>query len=68
MIYTLLTRGTAPGGYTTIVVLICFMFAILFVIVGIIGEYMAILFAELKDRPIYIVADAQNIELKKEDL
>ena len=44
------------------------MFAILFVIVGIIGEYMAILFAELKDRPIYIVADAQNIELKKEDL
>ncbi|MFR4441559.1 MAG: glycosyltransferase, partial [Hungatella sp.] len=64
----LLTRGTAPGGYTTIVVLICFMFAILFVIVGIIGEYMAILFAELKDRPIYIVADAQNIELKKEDL
>lgn len=68
MIYTLLTRGTAPGGYTTIVVLICFMFAILFAIVGIIGEYMAILFAELKDRPIYIVADAQNVERKKEDL
>lgn len=62
MIYTLLTRGTAPGGYTTIVVLICFMFAILFVIVGIIGEYMAILFSELKDRPIYIVADTENVE------
>ena len=27
----------------------------LFVIVGIIGEYIAILFSELKDRPVYIV-------------
>ena len=37
------------------------MFAILFLIVGIIGEYMAILFAELKDRPIYIVAETRNL-------
>lgn len=61
MIYTLFTRGGAPSGYATIVVLICFMFAILFVIVGIIGEYIAILFAELKDRPIYIVEETKNI-------
>lgn len=62
MIYTLLTRGGAPSGYATIVVLICFMFATLFVIVGIIGEYIAILFNELKDRPIYIVEDTQNFD------
>lgn len=62
MIYTLLTRGGAPSGYATIVVLICFMFAILFVIVGIIGEYIAILFTELKDRPIYIVEETENID------
>ena len=43
-------------------VLLCFMFAMLFVIVGIIGEYIAILFAELKDRPIYIIHDTQNME------
>lgn len=61
MIYTLLTRQGAPSGYATIVVLICFMFAILFVIVGIIGEYIAILFSELKDRPIYIVEKTKNI-------
>ena len=41
------------------------MFAMLFVILGIIGEYIAILFAELKDRPIYIVRDIY--EGKKED-
>lgn len=62
MIYTLCTRGGAPSGYATIVILICFMFSMLFLIVGIIGEYIAILFSELKDRPIYIVSDTQNIE------
>lgn len=62
MFYTLLTRNGAPSGYATIVVLICFMFAILFVIVGIIGEYIAILFTELKDRPIYIVEETQNLD------
>lgn len=68
MIYTIWTwfqYGT-PSGYATIVVLISFMFAMLFVIVGIIGEYIAILFAELKDRPIYIVKNTENMG-KKED-
>lgn len=64
MIYTIYTwaRFGTPNGYATIVVLISFMFAMLFVIVGIIGEYIAILFAELKDRPIYIVKDTENVE------
>ena len=62
MIYTLFTRRGAPGGYATIVVLICFMFAMMFVIIGIIGEYIAILFTELKDRPIYIVDRTENFE------
>ena len=64
MIYTIWTwfhYGT-PSGYATIVVLMSFMFAMLFVIVGIIGEYIAILFAEMKDRPIYIVKDTKNLE------
>ena len=41
-----------------------YLFAILFLIVGIIGEYIAILFSELKDRPIYIVQETQNVEKK----
>ena len=59
-IYEWAVHGT-PNGYATIVVLLCFMFAMLFVVVGIIGEYIAILFTELKDRPIYIVKDTENI-------
>lgn len=64
MIYTIYTwaKYGAPSGYATIVVLISFMFAMLFIIVGIIGEYIAILFAELKDRPVYIVRDTENME------
>ena len=62
LIYTLLTRKGAPSGYATIVVVLCFMFAVLFFVVGIIGEYIAILFEELKDRPLYILSDSKNIE------
>ncbi len=67
MIYTLCTRQGAPSGYATIVILICFMFAMLFVIVGIIGEYIAILFSELKDRPVYIVEKTWNLESQKKE-
>lgn len=64
LIYTLFTRQGAPSGYATIVVLICFMFAMMFLLIGIIGEYIAILFTELKDRPVYIVRETANIEHK----
>lgn len=69
MIYTIYTwaKFGTPSGYATIVVLMSFMFAMLFVIVGIIGEYIAILFAELKDRPIYIVRDTENLETQGND-
>ncbi|MDF2889416.1 MAG: glycosyl transferase family 2 [Lacrimispora sp.] len=63
MIYTIWSwaRVGTPSGYATIIVLLCFMFAVLFLIVGIIGNYIAILFAELKDRPIYIVEETKNV-------
>lgn len=63
-IYEWARYGT-PSGYATIVVVMCFMFAMLFVVVGIIGEYIAILFMELKDRPIYIVKDTENMETEE---
>lgn len=61
LIYTLFTRQGAPSGYATIVVVMCFMFAMMFVVIGIIGEYISVLFNELKDRPIYIVEDVKNL-------
>lgn len=61
LIYTLFTRQGAPSGYATIVVVMCFMFAMMFVVIGIIGEYISVLFNELKDRPIYIIEDVKNL-------
>lgn len=63
-VYSWALVGTPPG-YATMIVLNCFMFAILFVIVGIIGEYISILFSELKDRPVYIVEELKNVENKE---
>ena len=67
LVYTLFTRQGAPSGYATIVVLICFMFAMMFLLIGIIGEYIAILFTELKDRPVYIVRETRNIKPPETD-
>ena len=69
LIYTLATRNGAPSGYATIVVFLCFMFSVLFFVIAVIGEYISVLFEELKDRPIYIVSDAVNFSVheKKEE-
>jgi len=58
-IYTIVmwVKRGAPSGYATIIVLLCFMFGVLFLMVGIIGEYVSVLFAEVKGRPIYIVEE-----------
>lgn len=57
MIVTIVNKivNGAPAGYSTIIVVLCFMFAVVLMVIGIIGEYIAVLFAEIKDRPIYIV-------------
>lgn len=42
-------------GFTTIVVLICALFGVLFLMLGVIGEYLGKIFEETKQRPLYIV-------------
>lgn len=67
IVYTLLTKSGAPSGYATIVIALCFMFAVQFIIIGVIGEYIAVIFSELKDRPIYIVEDLKDINNENDD-
>ena len=47
--------GEPFSGYTTIVVLISLGFSLLFIVIGIIGEYIGYIFNEVKGRPIYII-------------
>lgn len=58
-IYMKLTGNYSPEGYATIVVLFSFFFSILFFIIGIIGEYLRMIFEESKERPIYIIENKQ---------
>jgi glycosyltransferase involved in cell wall biosynthesis len=46
---------TVPSGYSTIVVLMSFLFCILFFILGIICIYLAYLIEETRKRPIYLI-------------
>jgi len=52
------------SGYTTIVVMISFMFGVQLFIIGILGEYIGFLFDEGKKRPLYLVdktvSDSEN--------
>ena len=69
MIYTIIEKlvHNAPAGYSTIIVALCFMFAVTLIVIGIICEYIAILFAEVKNRPIYIVREVLNDNSKEND-
>ncbi len=50
-----LKYGQVVPGFTTTILLILFLFGILFFILGIIGEYLARIYDEVKQRPNYIV-------------
>jgi glycosyltransferase involved in cell wall biosynthesis len=50
--------GSAVEGWTTIVVLLLFFVGIQLVSLGILGEYVARIFEEVKNRPLYLVRRA----------
>jgi polyisoprenyl-phosphate glycosyltransferase len=56
--------GNPFSGYTTIIVLLSASFGILFIILGIIGEYLGYLFIEIKKRPIYIIDNDKEEDLR----
>jgi dolichol-phosphate mannosyltransferase len=47
--------GEPFSGYTTLVVLMSLGFSLIFIVLGIIGEYIGFIFNEAKNRPIYII-------------
>ena len=69
-IYTIVSfiKVGTPSGYATMVCLICFMFSVLFFIVGIIGEYLGMILSEIKDHPLYIVEEKINFDETKKEL
>ncbi len=57
-------KGVPFAGYGTIVSLILLLFGILFFILGILGQYMAQIYEEVKQRPNYVVGQEIGFEGK----
>lgn len=51
------TRGVPFGGFGTIVSLVLLLFGVLTFMLGIVSEYVGLIYDEVKGRPRYIVAD-----------
>ena len=54
--------GVPFHGFGTIICLMLLLFGFLFIILGVIGEYIAMIFDEVKARPSYIIAEKIGFE------
>ena len=57
-----LTNGTSPRGWASTIVIVLFMGAVQLISLGIVGEYVRLIFLETKGRPTYIVAERRGGE------
>lgn len=48
--------GVALGGFTTVIILQLFSSSIIMISIGILGYYIARIFEEVKNRPMYIIS------------
>jgi len=58
-IQSVLRFGGERTGYATIIILIMFFSGTIILILGIIGEYIARIYTEIKQRPIYIIKESK---------
>lgn len=53
--------GLAVPGWSSLIIAVLFLGGIQLITIGILGEYLGRLYAQSKQRPLYIVADTKNI-------
>jgi len=56
-VYTKLFTSSAVPGWTSLYVLVSLLFGILFILIGITGEYIARILEEVRDRPRFVISD-----------
>jgi uncharacterized membrane protein len=52
-----LLHGTNGSGWVTVMIMILFFSGVIITILGVIGEYMARIYLEIKHRPVYIAKE-----------
>ncbi len=65
---SIILKGVPFAGYGTIVSLIVLMFGILFFILGILGQYIAQVYEEVKQRPSYVVSRKIGFDRERQSL
>jgi dolichol-phosphate mannosyltransferase len=61
-LYTKLFTDSAVPGWTSLTIIVSFSFGILFIVLGIIGEYIARILEEVRSRPRFIVSERIGFE------
>ncbi|MBN2675995.1 MAG: glycosyltransferase family 2 protein [Alphaproteobacteria bacterium] len=64
IIFKTLYFGADIRGYPSLMVAVLFMGGIQLLSVGILGEYIGRIYAEVKQRPLFVVSETKNIEQK----
>lgn len=67
-IYSLIMKiiGNPFSGYTTIIVFLSLAFGLLFLVIGILGEYIGNIYHEIKARPHYLIENILEHEVKQD--
>ena len=58
--------GNALAGFTTVILITLFIGGILMISLGIIGQYLALIYNEIKGRPKYIISERCEVDKTKE--
>ena len=59
--------GGAVEGFTTVILVLAFMGSILMISLGIIGQYLAKIYQELKQRPRYLIKEQIGVNASPRD-
>jgi glycosyltransferase involved in cell wall biosynthesis len=62
-IYSRFISGTAVPGWASAVSIISFLFGVLFVVLGLMGEYIGRIFMEVRGRPRFVIDELIGIDL-----
>jgi glycosyltransferase involved in cell wall biosynthesis len=60
IIYLTIAQGNSVSGWPTLTVALMFFSGVQLFSIGILGEYIARIFNEVKQRPLYVIADDQS--------
>ena len=65
--YSKLVSGSAVDGWTSSVAIVSFLFAVMFVYLGILGEYVARIATEVRLRPRYLISESLGLQEDRGD-